>query len=132
MKIECTLSLGEHIFVAITANSLTGSQAIKVSGELTSDQLAGVNIIQEVIRCWNTDRPVDRYFNPVQEGHDLDLVKLEWTRAGTLVVRSKNAPTKFQHANTVEEALQRNRVFTVYNFMLHRIPTKRFTTEKKK
>lgn len=125
MKTECTIGIGDDIFIKITADDVTCNQQIKVSGELSSDQLSGLNVIQEVIRCWNINRPIDRYFNPVQEGNDLDIVKLEWTRAGTLLVREKNAPTRFQHADTVEEALERNRVFTVYRFMLHRIPTRR-------
>ena len=89
-------------------------------------ELAVLAVITETIRAWSAGVPIDRHFNPTKSSaEDLVLVLCLWERSGKLIVKEEVPERKYQHADTVDEAVQRKRSFTCYRSLVSQLPSRR-------
>ncbi len=128
-KIECNLTIGND-FIFIKSKP-SGECLIQMSGQqFTAQELAAANVIAQTLRCLQTGRPIDHYFNPtVNDSDEQKIVKCEWLRSGKLTVRDMNASKRHKHADTVEQALERQRVFTCMFPLFRKLPRRRLRIE---
>lgn len=97
------------------------------STALNSREFSAVNAMLETVRCLSLGLPIDLHFNPAVP-HNLEdekLVRLKWMRSGKLAVLEEDTPKKWQHASTVEQAMQRKRSFTCTRRVLLDLPRRR-------
>lgn len=122
-KYENNLTMGST-FVRIMA--VEGSQPMMESnGILTTNEAAAVNAIMQVLRCLSLNRFIDQAFNPTVSDEDrAEMVKCRWERSGKLACIGLATKT-FMHANSVEEAMQRNRIFTCTRAVYNQTPKRR-------
>jgi len=85
---------------------------LRQNGTLTMDETAAVHCFMQTLRCLSAGVSLQAYFNPtIHEEDDLVLVKCQWSRGGRLKMIG-DADKHFMHAESVEQAMKRNRVFT--------------------
>lgn len=104
------------------------------SERLNEQQLFLVNVIAQATRCYCKGIDIDTYFDPfrVTEKQSTDkLYKCEWMRSGKLILRDDNCKKKFKHADTVEEAFTRQRVFTCMSSVYSVMPKMRINQKTK-
>lgn len=124
-KMECNLTIGDK-FVFIKPSADGTGCVVQMDGQFTDEEVAAVNIISRTIACLRDDTMLGPYFNPtLNEVDDSRLMKVEWLRSGKLVLRTVAPGKRFRHAYTVEEAMQRDRVFTCERRLYRVLPKRR-------
>ena len=124
-KMECNLTIKDK-FVFIRPNKDGSGCVVQMDGRFTDEELAAINVISRTIACLCDDTQLGPYFNPtLSEAYDSQTVKVEWLRSGRLVLRSVAPDKRFRHANTVEEAVLRERVFTCERRLYRVLPKRR-------
>lgn len=122
--IRCNITL-DDLFVEISGSS-TSELRIRPSGTFTANENAAINALVETLRCLSSGKTIDRHFNPTRRHDEKPRVyKCKWERSGKLRVLEEDATSKFQHANSVEEALQRKRIFTCSSELYETLPKRR-------
>lgn len=122
-KYECNLTLGS-LFIQMQAEH-GKDPVMKASGPMTANQMAGTNAIMQVLRCLSLDRMIDATFNPTyDEAAGNEIVKCRWERSGNLKLIGTVTGT-YMHALSIEEAIQRIRIFTCPRHLFDRLPKKR-------
>lgn len=79
--------------------------------KMTSEELAAIAVISEVLARLRNGKFIDYSFNIKSFENSTALVKCEWLRSGNLKI---HGPTDrpYEHAESVDEAIQRHRTFT--------------------
>ena len=126
-QITCNLTIGES-FVRMEAPGKGRPLAIMQVGELNENEHAAASAILEVLRALNTGQKITRYFNPSKKKETI-MIKCQWSRHGYLKIKEDPAPKKYQHALTIEEAMNRHRNFTCDKTLYEDLPKKRFSYE---
>lgn len=104
---------------------------IIINGELTSDQMAGIAMINEILRRLRSGRLVQYDFDPIMLDNEERLVHCEWLKSGNLKIHKNNdgsleIPTRrWNHAWTRAEAMSRARGFTCTLSLLQMLPRRR-------
>lgn len=122
-QLTCNLTIGES-FVQITTPRMGQQLTVKQHGELSDNEYAAANAIVEVMRALNVGQNINRYFNPAKIGNS-KMVKCRWSRHGHLKLIDEKPDKKYQHATTIEEAINRNRTFTCDITLYEELPKKR-------
>jgi hypothetical protein len=122
-KYEATFSVGDS-YVQIQAEE--GKEPVaRSTGIFTTDELAAVQCMVQVVKCLSAGISFQAYFNPtVSSEEDNELVKCRWSRAG--VLKLEGITTKrFLHAENVAQAIERRRVFTCTRRVFRECPKTR-------
>lgn len=111
--------------VTVRIECVRGQPAIRISGDVSANELAGLHGILEIIQCLSTGKEIGPHFNPTENHAEEDqVIKCMWDRSGNL--RIVGPTDRFhQHAETVDDALKRNRVFTTTRRISKKLPLKR-------
>lgn len=124
-ELKCNIYLSDDSMVTIVSED-GGEPLVSQRGTITANEHAAVHVIAETMRALATGRPVDHLFNPtINEEEEKIVVKCRWMKSGNLRILDEGPVKKFKHADTLEEALERHRVFTCTRSLLRRLPRKR-------
>lgn len=127
MKAEVNIYLGDKfITIAGSDDTNNGVPVIKMDATLTQQELSFINIVGESLRCLINEKNIDHHYNPTITAEDQQrILKCEWLRSGRLVIRDEKFSGHFRHADTVEIAMTRKRVFTCTMAVYKQLPRKR-------
>lgn len=105
------------------------------NGEVTSDQMAALAMINEILRRLRSGRLIQYDFDPLSLDNEERLVHCEWLPSGNLKMHknkdgSLEVPTrKWHHAWTQAEAMSRPRGFTCLLSLAQTLPRRRIITK---
>ena len=126
-RIEITITIGAESVIYITSDNTievgyTGSKA-------SSEYFQFLAVIIETLKAMRKGIEVNRHFCPVPDEKRTKIVfsafpKFKWTKSGILKFLGMSTK-KFMHANTVDEAISRARVFTCNNEIATMIPVRK-------
>lgn len=124
-EIKVFVSLGDtHVSITNDKHQNNG-QVTVANGILNQDELAMVGIISSLVRQLTIGNPLCYVFKPEEEIEVHRLVMCEWMINGGLRIKPGTATRKYQHAETQEEALKRERSFTCEYSLAIMLPKKR-------
>lgn len=93
---------------------------------LSPNEVTAVSIFSETLRCLSQGKPLDLHFKPLENPADRTTIYLcKWLKSGRLQVKSENYGKRYQHADSVDEALIRKRTFTCSRATFCQIPPRR-------
>lgn len=122
-KYEANIYIGDSL-VQIVADP---GEPIKFTTltNLNGDELTAAHIIKEVFSCLLAGKSLDSHFNPFDNSDDdIVIVKCKWERNGNLSFIGETKD-KHLHAISVQDALDRKRIFTCSKALYKRIPMRR-------
>jgi hypothetical protein len=102
----------------------SGTIEVVMNRNLTSDEMAVIAAINEMIRRLKDGKLVSYDFNPKSFEHGQELVRCEWNRSGSLRVHGTTTKAR-RFVQTVEAAVQEHRSFTCYRGLIQFLPAKK-------
>lgn len=94
-------------------------------GAITQDEMAMLGIISSMMRTIMSGNPLCFVFKPEQEVDIHRLVTCEWLGNGVLRIKEGKPHRKYQHAETQEQAVSREKSFTCPYSLALVLPKKR-------
>jgi len=126
-RVEITITIGADSVLYITADKTieVGCTGSKVG----SEYIQFLSVLIESLKAMMKGIEVNRHFCPVPEEKRTKIVftsfpKFKWTKSGILKFLGMTKK-KFMHADTVQDALMRSRVFTCSNEIATMIPVRK-------
>jgi hypothetical protein len=124
-QIEWNLYFNQDAICAVINGREGIEPTLKLTGDVDANTHATIHVIMEVARCLMNGQSINHYFNPtVVHSEEDEYVKCQWMRSGKLVSSGK-ADKKYMHADTVDEAMLRKRVFTCTRHLYSLMPKRR-------
>ena len=106
--------------------SMVSSRLLGSANEnMTSNELFLLSFIQRAMEIDLKGESIPYNLNPRKEQNQFDIIKCQWTEAGYLRIYDQSPDKKFRHAETVEQAMKRNRNFTCTRSLYECLPTRR-------
>jgi hypothetical protein len=135
MKIEWNLWIDDTKGLQVRGQSGEEPVIDFYKGEISPDQMAAMNYVVEIARCLLQGRTIDSHFNPTKKLEALieeeKLVRCQWMKSGKLVMIVEHETKRWKHAETVAEALGKERVFTCTRQVFDACPKRRPATKRK-
>lgn len=125
--IEANLNIGPT-FVQF---DVFGGAKVSGHGSLTGDELAGLAMINEILRRLRTGKLLTYDFDPIALTNDQEIVLCEWLKSGNLKINTTadgnyyHPPRRWQHADTIEDATTRDRSFSCTLALAMLLPKRR-------
>ena len=96
-----------------------------ITGEHDANTMLAFGFVLEVAKALLQGQEINRYFKPIEPNPDaLEIVRCQWLRSGKLRCFGL-ATKKHRHAESVDQAIMRHRVFTCTRDLYDRLPKQR-------
>jgi hypothetical protein len=132
MRIEWNLWIDEYNGMTIKGEEGQEPYIDLRPGPVTADQHAALHLIAEIARALLMGQRIDHLFVPRSlqkiyinnSGPSEIFLRCQWMKSGKLIML-KECNKRWQHAETVDEAILRKRVFTCTRELYEILPKRR-------